>query len=91
MRDDEKLRTLCENCLLHLYSTLDGIKGFTPPLARNAILVKFLKPKVKALMYKTLKKEIKTLIKTGRVASMNLEITILELKELTLNVINAED
>jgi hypothetical protein len=91
MRDHENLRTLCDNCLLHLYSTLDSTTGFVPTVARNAILVKFLKPKEKALMYKTLKRDIKTLILTGRKATMNLEVEILELKTLNLNVINAKD
>jgi hypothetical protein len=91
MRDHENLRTLCDNCLLHLYSTLDSTKGFVPTVARNAILVKFLKPKAKALIYKALKRDIKTLILTGRKATMNLEATILDLKELNLNIINAED
>jgi hypothetical protein len=91
LREHENLRILCDNCLLHLYSILDATKGFVPTVARNAILVRYLKSKEKTLMYKTIKKDIKTLILTGRKGTMNLEAKLLELKELNLNVINAED
>jgi len=87
-RDNDKLIILCDNCLLHLYSKIDSARGFTSSSARNEILVQFLKPKIKALEYKTLKKDIQLLIRIGR-SNMMLESKIVELKHLALNVLNA--
>jgi len=87
-RDNDKLLVLCNNCLLHLYLKISVTGAFISPAARNEILVQFLKPKVKSAEYKTVKKEVKFLIKVGR-SKMKLESNILKLKLLTMNLLNA--
>tara|TARA_R110000737_G_C14574303_1_gene484596 strand:- start:1311 stop:1583 length:273 start_codon:yes stop_codon:yes gene_type:complete len=79
----KNLLSLCDNALLHLYIVINGIDGFVSQPVRNAILVKFLKPKMKSPEYKLIKKDIKTFLIAGRKKELNLEAKLNELKELS--------
>ncbi|WP_220783487.1 DUF2913 family protein [Shewanella sairae] len=72
-----------DNALLHLYITVAETERFTPKAKRNEILVRYLKPMIKDKRYQQGKKEIKSLISLGRVASCDLESKLVELHELS--------
>lgn len=57
---------LVVNTLLNLYFTVSLTTRFTPTKARNLILTKYLKSKVKDPEYKSIKGHIKILINAGR-------------------------
>jgi hypothetical protein len=84
----EKLLKLSENALLHLYITISVTNGFVSQSARNAILVKFLKPKIKSPEYKLIKKDIQTFVRAGRSKEIKLETKLIKLIELSFIVIN---
>ncbi len=72
------LLDLSANCLLHLYLTVAEEQRIVPQGKRNDLVVKYLKRQVDRSVNKPIRKEIRSLIKTGR-SSVNLENTLLEL------------
>ncbi|MCT7947932.1 DUF2913 family protein [Shewanella septentrionalis] len=74
---------MLDNALIHLYLTVAETARFTPKAKRNDILVRYLKPMIKDKRYQQGKKEIRSLISLGRVASYDLESKIVGLYELS--------
>ena len=72
-----------DNALLHLYLSVAETERFTPQAKRNDILVRYLKPMIKDKRYQQAKKEIRSLISLGRIASYDLESKIVGLYELS--------
>ena len=87
----ENLLNLCFEALLHLYFKVQSNDSYTSATARNAILVKFLKPKLKLATYKDQKKNIQLMLRLGRQKDKKLELELFELKKLTFDVYNAPD
>lgn len=78
------LDELIENALLHLYfNCLQNSPRRTPRHARNAVLVKYLKPFLKSNKYKTIKKDVKIMVLTGQKAASDLEQKLLEIQRLS--------
>nr|WP_041408695.1 DUF2913 family protein [Shewanella septentrionalis] len=72
-----------DNALLHLYLSVAETERFTPKAKRNDILIRYLKPMIKDKHYQQAKKEIRSLISLGRIASYDLESKIVGLYELS--------
>lgn len=68
--EHQLLLDVCQNALIALYLQVGEKKGFTPVPARNAIIKKFIKPKIKLPAFKLVKKELKQL----SVASANVQL-----------------
>ena len=86
----ENLLRLCDNALLHLYTSISLTGRFASSSERNEILVKFLKNKVKLPEYKDLKKDLKLLVRVGRNKNMKLEVRLIELKEISFKLVHGE-
>lgn len=78
----KQLSTVIENSLLHLYSQVSLDTRFVPVAKRNAILCKYLKPKVKQPQHKLIKGDIKRMVIAGQKAGANLENKLLELSRM---------
>ncbi|WP_036819786.1 DUF2913 family protein [Photobacterium sanctipauli] len=76
----QKISQVTENSLLHLYCNIAASKRFTPRVQRNAILIKWLKPKIKHPAYKPIKNELKRMIMIGREKLGDLERQLEELR-----------
>ncbi|MEZ8187603.1 DUF2913 family protein [Shewanella sp. 5S214] len=76
------LNDVLDNALLHLYLSVAETERFTPKARRNEILVRYLKPMIKDKRYQQVKKELKSLVALGRVASCDLELKLIEFNEL---------
>jgi hypothetical protein len=87
----ENLLNLCFEALFNLYFTVQSNDGYTSSSARNAILVKFLKSKLKLAAYKDQKKNIQLLVRLGRNKNKKLELELLEIKKRAFDVYNAPD
>ena len=79
------LKNISEYSLLHLYSQVANSDRHIPTTKRNELLVKFLKPKVKDSRWKSVKTEIKVLLKVGRSVNGNLENRLVALAEKSAN------
>ncbi|WP_240513913.1 DUF2913 family protein [Photobacterium damselae] len=77
-----QLANIVDNALLHLYGVVSQTQRFVPTIKRNEILVRYLKPKLKSLRFKSIKAELKILIAIGRKRNGNLEAKLLELNRL---------
>lgn len=69
----QALSSLVSNALLHIHSSLYVQARFVPVAAKNAAIVKWLKPKLTEAKYALVKKDIKTLILTARKNGGNVE------------------
>jgi hypothetical protein len=87
----DNLLNLCFEALLHLYFTVQSNDGYTSATARNAILVKFLKPKLKLAAYNDQKKNIQLMLRVGRQKDKKLELELLEIKKRAFDVYSAPD
>ena len=87
----DNLLNLCFEALLHLYFTVQSNDGYTSATARNAILVKFLKLKLKLAAYKDQKKNIQLMLRVGRQKDKKLELELLEIKKRAFDVYKAPD
>lgn len=76
------LTTLVENSLLHLYFMVSGTRGFVSNDKRDAILAKFLKPKIKDPSYKGIKGEIKRLVLIQKRKGDFIEPRLIQLYEM---------
>jgi hypothetical protein len=85
----ENLLNLCFQALLNLYLTIQLNNRYTSSTDRNAILIKFLKPKLKLAAYNDQKKNIQLMIRLGRNKDKKLELELLELKNRAFDVYNA--
>ncbi|WP_298771779.1 DUF2913 family protein [uncultured Shewanella sp.] len=80
-----QLSQLVDNTLLHLYIDCAESGRFVPPHKRNDILIQHLKPKIKDDRYRYVKKEIKQFISIGRKPKLDLEQSLLELKDIKID------
>ncbi|QOI95889.1 DUF2913 family protein [Aeromonas salmonicida] len=80
----QQLTNVIENSLLHLYSTIAASHGFVPLAARNAILARWLKPKIKETGYKGVKGEIKRMLLVTKRKDGDLESKLNELYSLAV-------
>ena len=87
----ENLLNLCFDALFHLYFTVQSNDGYTSSTERNAILVKFLKSKLKLTAYKYQKKNIQLMVRLGRNKNKKLELELLEIKKRAFDVYNAPE
>lgn len=78
------LSDVIENSLLHLYSQVAINGRFVPLAKRNALLCKYLKPKLKQPCYKVIKGDIKRMILAGQRKDGDLEAKLSELYTMSL-------
>lgn len=78
------LSDVIENSLLHLYSEVAINVRFVPLAKRNALLCKYLKPKLKQPCYKVIKGDIKRMILAGQRKDGDLEAKLNELYTMSL-------
>lgn len=74
-----------DNALLHLWLSVVYANKHVPKQARNQILIRWFKPKVKDAKYKPIKKELKAMIQIARERSDFLEERLCELQKLSQN------
>lgn len=79
----QNLRTVITDSLLHLLIQAADSKRKLPVAKRNEMLVRFLKPKVKAKSIGCVKNDIKTMLSIGRRANGNLEKHLYQLLEMS--------
>ena len=72
-----------DNALLHLYLTTTETSRFTPIPKRNDILVRYLKRLFKDNVYRSARKEIRSLLSLGKKSGINIEAKLIELHELS--------
>ena len=77
------LSTTIDNALLHLWISVANSRNHVSRDARNQILVRWFKPKINKIKYKTIKKEIKSIIQAGKYGTALLEERLCELRELS--------
>jgi len=78
------LSEVIENSLLHLYSQVAISDRFVPLVKRNALLCKYLKPKLKQPCYKTIKGDIKHMVLAGQRKDGDLEAKLNKLHSMAL-------
>ncbi|RWX52871.1 DUF2913 family protein [Photobacterium chitinilyticum] len=78
------LSEVIENSLLHLYNQVSLSDRFVPLEKRNALLCKYLKPKIKQPCYKPIKGEIKRMVLAGQGIDGDLEAKLNELNIMAL-------
>nr|WP_245823698.1 DUF2913 family protein [Photobacterium proteolyticum] len=83
-RFEQLLSEVIENSLLHLYSHVALSDRFVPLEKRNALLCKFLKPKIKQPCYKPVKGEIKRMVLAGHGKGADLEAKLNELNVVAI-------
>ncbi len=76
-----QLNNTVTHALLHLYSQLALSSRFVPSAQRNAILIKFLKPKLKMKSCALIKGELRLMLNLGRNKSRDLEDGLLEINQ----------
>ncbi len=67
--------------LLHLYSQIALTPRFTPKLQRNAMLIKFLKPKLKMKSCALIKSELRLMLNIGRNKQQDLEKALIDINQ----------
>lgn len=72
------------NALLYCYLECAEQKGFTPPQKRNLIITRYLKSLVKNAAYKSIKKEIKSLVYIGK-RGESIEAKLWQMRSLYYN------
>lgn len=77
------LSTTIDNALLHLWISVANSRNHVSRDVRNQILVRWFKPKINKIQYKTIKKEIKSIIQAGKYGTALLEERLCELRELS--------
>ena len=77
------LSTTIDNALLHLWISVANSRNHVSRDVRNQILVRWFKPKINKIKYKTIKKEIKSIIQAGKYGTALLEERLCELRELS--------
>lgn len=65
--EEQLLLDVCQNALICLYLQVADNRGFTPVPARNVILKKYIKPKIKLPAFKTIKRQLKLLVADEKV------------------------
>lgn len=76
------LSGVVENALLHLYLEVSHQGCYVSRVKRNEILVRFLKPKIKASQYKLIKSELKIMVNIARNREGDLEAKLIELHRM---------
>lgn len=76
------LSGVVENALLHLYLEVSHRGCYVSRVKRNEILVRFLKPKIKASQYKRIKSELKIMVNIARNREGDLEAKLIELQRM---------
>ncbi|WP_245823695.1 DUF2913 family protein [Photobacterium proteolyticum] len=84
-RFEQLLSEVIENSLLHLYTHVAISDRFVPLEKRNALLCKFLKPKIKQPCYKPIKGEIKRMVLAGHGKGADLEAKLNELNVMAID------
>ena len=80
---EQVLSSTIDNALLHLWIKVASSKRYISKAARNDILVKWFKPKLKSDKYKIVKNEIRLFLLAGREQTYLLESRLYELHELS--------
>lgn len=79
-----ELSNIVTHALLHLHCHIAAQQRFVPVHQRNALLIKWLKPKTISKDYASVKKDIKALIMIGRKSGSNVEQKLWELNDIHL-------
>ncbi|KAA8597701.1 hypothetical protein F0Z19_3856 [Vibrio cyclitrophicus] len=82
---EQLLSITIDNALLHLWISVATTEQYVSREARSQILVKWFKPKIKQAKYKLIKKDLRSIVLTGRANANLLEKRLCELRELSLS------
>ncbi|MCD9496711.1 DUF2913 family protein [Photobacterium carnosum] len=80
----QQLSSVIDNALLHLYCQIATTERFVPITQRNAILSRFLKPKIKNMLYKIIKGDIKKIVLIGQRPGGNIEVKLNDLRKMAM-------